>query len=127
MANQKNLNRFKKIAIDELSLSPLMAGREQLKTDDLIGQTVTVIAFDFATITDKGEEKTFPVLLLKEHPDHYYNGGTLLSKLCTAWADEFDGDVAAASEALEEEGGVQLRFTATKTKSGNNLTAIDVV
>lgn len=118
---------FKKIAQDELSLSPLMAGREQLKTEDLIGQTVTVMAFDFATITDKGVEKTFPVLLLKEYPDHYYNGGALLSKLCRCWANAYGGDPEAASEDLEAEGGVQLRFTATKTKSGNNLTAVDVV
>lgn len=118
---------FKKMAQDELSLSPLMAGREQIKTDDLIGQTVTVTGFDFATITDKGVKKTFPVLLLKEYPENYYNGGTLLSKLCKCWADAYDGDVEAASDDLAAEGGVQLKFTATKTKSGNNLTAVDVV
>lgn len=118
---------FKKIAQDELSLSHLMVGKEQIKTDDLIGQTVTVVAFDFATIIDKGVEKTFPVLLLKEYPDRYYNGGALLAKLCKCWADAYEGDIAAASEDLEESGGVQLRFTATKTKAGNNLTAIDVV
>lgn len=118
---------FKKVAQDELSLSPLMAGRDQIKTDDLIGQTVTVTGFDFATITDKGVEKVFPVLLLKEYPDRYYNGGTLLSKLCRCWAEAYDGDIEAASNDLEAEGGVQLRFTATKTKSGNNLTAVDVV
>lgn len=118
---------FKKMAQDELSLSPLMAGREQIKTDDLIGQTVTVTGFDFATITDKGVEKTFPVLLLKEYPDRYYNGGALLSKLCKCWADAYDGDIEMASADLAAEGGVQLKFTATKTKSGNNLTAVDVV
>lgn len=118
---------FKKMAQDELSLSPLMAGRDQIKTDGLIGQTVTVVGFDFATITDKGVEKTFPVLLLEEYPDRYYNGGTLLSKLCRCWAEAYDGDIEAASADLAAEGGVQLRFTATKTKSGNNLTAVDVV
>ena len=118
---------FKKMALDELSLSPLMAGRDQIKTEDLVGQTVTVTGFDFATITDKGVEKTFPVLLLKEYPDRYYNGGALLSKLCRCWADAYDGDIEAASADLEAEGGVQLKFTATKTKSGNNLTAVDVV
>ena len=118
---------FKKMAQDELSLSPLMAGRDQIKTEDLIGQTVTVTGFDFATITDKGVEKTFPVLLLKEYPDRYYNGGALLSKLCRCWAEAYDGDIEAASADLEAEGGVQLKFTATKTKSGNNLTAVDVV
>jgi hypothetical protein len=118
---------FKKMAQDELSLSPLMAGKTQIKTDDLIGETVTVVAFDFATITDKGEEKTFPVLLLKEYPDRYYNGGALLSKLCRCWAEAYDGDIEAASEDLAADGGVQLRFSSTKTKSGNNLTAVDVV
>lgn len=118
---------FKKMAQDELSLSPLMAGKTQIKTDDLIGETVTVVAFDFATITDKGEEKTFPVLLLKEYPDRYYNGGALLSKLCRCWAEAYDGDIEAASDDLEKDGGVQLRFSSTKTKSGNNLTAVDVV
>lgn len=118
---------FKKIAVDELSLSPLMAGREQIKTDELVGKEVTIVAFDFATITDEGEEKTFPVLLLKELPEKYYNGGVLLSKLCQAWASEYDGDVEAASADLEKSGGVKLRFKATKTKSGRNLTSVEVV
>lgn len=120
-------NKFKEIAVKELSLSPLMAGRDQIKTDDLIGQEVTVTAFDFATITDKGVEKTFPVLLLAEYPDKYYNGGKLLMKLCEAWTAACDGDVEAASDELGAEGGVKLRFSARKTKSGNNLTAVDVI
>lgn len=121
------MNKFREIAAKELSLSELMAGREQLKTEDLIGKEVTVVQFDFATITDKGVEKTFPVLILKEYPDHYYNGGTLLMKLCQAWAAEYDGDIEAASADLEKSGGVKLRFKTTKTKSGNNLTSVDVV
>lgn len=120
-------NKFKDIAVKELSLSPLMAGREQIKTDELIGKEVTVYAFDFATITDKGVEKTFPVLLLKEYPDKYYNGGALLMKLCEAWAAACDGDVEEASNELEAEGGVRIHFSARKTKSGNNLTAVDVI
>ena len=118
---------FKKMAQDELSLSPLMAGKTQIKTDDLIGETVTVVAFDFATITDRGVEKTFPVLIFAEYPDRYYTGGTLLNKMCAAWAAEYDGDIAAASAALSDEGGVKIRFSAGKTKSGNNLTNIDVL
>jgi hypothetical protein len=121
------MKNFKEIAVKTLSLSELMAGREQIKTDDLIGQTATIVAFDFATITDKGEQKSFTVLLLKEYPDKYYNGCTLLTKLCMAWAAEYDGDVEAASNDLEKSGGVQIKFRATKTKSGNNLTSVDVV
>ena len=118
---------FRKIASKELSLSPLMANRDQIQTSDLLGQTVTVISFDFAHIIDKGKEKVFPVLLFAEHPDKYYNGGCLLFKMCEAWAAEFDGDVEAASIALEDSGGVRIKFTATKTKSGNNLTSITVL
>ena len=118
---------FKKIAEKELSLSPLMAGREQLTTEDLVGQTATVIAFDFATVVDKGQEKTFPVLLFKEYPDKYYNGGTILFKLCQAWAAEYDGDIETASDDLNKSGGVPLKFGHSKTKVGNNLTSVEVI
>lgn len=121
------MKNFKEIAVKTLSLSELMAGREQLKTEELIDETCTIVAFDFATITDKGVEKTFPVVLFKEYPDHYYNGGTLLMKLCQAWAAEYDGDYEAASADLEKSGGVQIRFRSTRTKSGNNLTSVDVI
>ena len=118
---------FRKIAQDELSLSPLMSGREQIKTEELIGQTITIVEFDFATITDKGEQKTFPVLLLDEYPDRYYNGGALLNKLCEAWAAAADGDIETASSELRQSGGVKFKVSTTKTKSGNNLTSIDLV
>jgi hypothetical protein len=124
MANKIN---FKSIATDELSLSPLMSGREQIKTDALAGKEATVIAFDFATITDNGEQKTFPVLLLEEYPKHYYNGGALLSKLCAAWASAYDGDIEMASHDLGESGGVKLKFIKTQTKTGRNLTRVEVV
>ena len=47
---------FREIAAKTLSLSDLMAGREKMTTEDLIGQTVTCVEFDFATINDKGTE-----------------------------------------------------------------------
>lgn len=118
---------FREIAAKTLSLSDLMAGREKMTTEDLIGQTVTCVEFDFATINDKGTEKTFPVLIFAEYPDRYYTGGTLLNKMCMAWAGEYDGDISAASAALSDEGGVKIRFAAGKTKSGNNLTNITVM
>lgn len=119
---------FRAIAQQELSLSPLMTGREQIKTDDLIGKELTISEFDFATITDEhGEEKTFPVVLFTELPTVYYNGGALLNKLCMAWTAEFDGDILEASQSLRESGGVKVRFKATRTKRGNNLTTLEVL
>ena len=121
------MNKFLAIAQDTLSLSKLMSARNQITTEEIIGEELTIINFDFATITDKGEEKTFPVLIFAEHPECYYNGGALLSKLCQAWASEYDGDIEAASDALEEAGGVKVKFRSTKTKSGNNLTSVDLI
>ena len=121
------MSKFREIAAKTLSLSDLMAGREKMTTEDLIGKTATCVEFDFATINDKGTEKIFPVLIFAEYPDKYYTGGALLNKMCQAWAAEYDGDVSAASNALSDEGGVKIRFSSGKTKSGNNLTNIDVL
>lgn len=120
-------NKFREVAQKELSMSALMAGREQLKTDDIIGQDLTIVAFDMAAITDKGEEKIFPVIIFAEYPDHYYNGGTLLKKMCDVWAAMYDGDLETASRELQASGGVKVRFKSGRTKSGNNLTTIDVL
>ena len=120
---------FKAAASKELSLSPLMEGREKIETDDLIGQELTVVAFDFITTPDltTKEPKTYPVVNFAEIPDKFYLGGALLSKVFSVWASEFDGDPEECSHALAESGGVKFRFTKSKTRSGNNITKIEVV
>ena len=121
---------FKKVANDELSLSPLMDGRDKVETDELYGKELTVVAFDFITTTDKdGESKTYPVVNFEEMPNKFYLGGALLAKVFQAWANDpaFAGDVEECSAALAESGGVKFRFSKTKTRSGNNLTKIEVV
>ena len=121
---------FKQAANKELSLSPLMDNREKVETDDLYGKELTVVAFDFITTTDKdGTSKTYPVVNFEELPDKFYLGGALLAKVFQAWANdpEFGGDIDECSNALAESGGVKFRFSKTKTRSGNNLTKIEVV
>lgn len=118
---------FKKLAQQELALSPLMTGREQLKSEEINGKVLNMTAFDFVSILDHGAEKVYPVCIFEEYPDRYYNGGMLLFKLCNAFAAEFGGDVEAASNALYESGGVTLRFKTAKTRSGNNITTIEAV
>ena len=118
---------FKELAQKELSLSPLMSGREQLKSEEINGKTLTLREFDFVSIVDHGTEKVYPVCIFDEYPDRYYNGGMLLYKLCNAFAAEFGGDVEAASNALFESGGVTLRFKNAKTRNGNNITTIEAV
>lgn len=121
---------FKQAANKELSLSPLMDHREKVETDDLYDKELTVVAFDFITTTDKdGTSKTYPVVNFEEMPDKFYLGGALLAKVFYAWANDpqFNGDFEECSAALAESGGVKFKFTKTKTRSGNNLTKIEVV
>lgn len=120
---------FKAAASKELSLSPLMENREKIETDELYNKELTVIAFDFITTKDPkdGMDKTYPVVNFEELPDKFYLGGALLAKVFQVWAAEFDGDFEECSNALAESGGVKFRFVKGKTRSGNNITKIEVV
>lgn len=127
---------FKKVAQENILLSPIMAGKKKLETDEIINKELTIIGFDFAPKFDKdgtpivndltGELDTFGVVTFKEHPDAYYCVGSVFTKVCRAWVSEFSC-AAEASDALEESGGVRVRFSPSKTKKGNNLTAVEIL
>lgn len=127
---------FKQAAQEVTLLSPIMMNREKLDTDDVINRELTIIAFDFAPKFDKdgnpiidqstGEVDTFGVVVFEEMPDKYYCVGSVFTKVCHAWAAPFES-AAEASEALESEGGVKVRFRPSKTKKGNNLTAVEIL
>ncbi len=128
---------FKQVAQESTLLCKLMQNREKLETDEVVGQDLTIIAFDFAPKFDSegnrvadpetGEQDTFGVVVFAEYPDRYYNVGTVFTKVCKNWAEGFSGDAEAASSALEKSGGVKVRFNMTRTKKGNNLVAVDIL
>lgn len=128
---------FKKAAQQETSLSPVMVGREKLDTEDIVGKELTIIEFGFAPKFDQsgnrivdettGEVETFGVVIFAEMPEKYYGVGTVFTKVCQAWAAGFNNDPVVASQALAAEGGVKVRFTPSKTKKGNNLTAVEIL
>lgn len=127
---------FKKSAQENTLLSPIMVGKEKLETDDVLNKDLTIIAFDFAPKFDQkgaplinentGEVDTFGVVVFSEFPDSYYCVGAVFTKVCHAWAAAFDSPAQASAE-LEKEGGVKVRFTPSKTKKGNNLTAVEIL
>ena len=117
---------FRESAINSTLLSALQNNRNKISTEEIISSFpdgITVNAFDFATVQDK----TFAVVTFSEDDSRYYNGGTVLTKMCLNWAAGFAGDPEAASTALAKAGGVKLKFTESKTKNGNNVTTITVV
>lgn len=114
-------NIFSSIARRETTLSPLMEGKEKLDTDDVIKlypKGFTVNGFDMV----KAGVDSYPVLTIKEDSTKFIFGGAIMNNICLAWIEAFDGDIEAASEALNESGGVKMMFEKTRTKTGNNLT-----
>ena len=115
---------FRASAIKETTLSYLMICREQLTTEDIAGKVLTVSNFDIIAMNGK----QYAIVIFKEYPDRYYNGGMVLTKIVLNWLDDFDGDIIAAAAALESAGGVQFKFNVGKTKDGKrNLTTVEVV
>lgn len=127
---------FKQVAQENTLLSAIMVGKEKLETEQVINKELTIIAFDFAPKFDQagnriidsntGEVDEFGVVVFAEMPDHYYCVGAVFTKVCKAWASAFKS-AAEASEALAAEGGVRVKFTPSKTKKGNNLTAVEIL
>lgn len=127
---------FREVAQKNTLLSAIMVGRSKMETDEVLNKDLTIIAFDFAPKFDQagnpvvndstGEADTFGVVVFKEHPDKYYCVGAVFTKVCHAWASGF-ASPEEASAALEAEGGVRVRFTPSKTKKGNNLTAVEIL
>ena len=131
-----NIGKFKKAAQDATVLCRLMSGREKLETDDVVGKTLTITAFDFATKFDKnggpiiddatGLVETYGVITFKEMPDNYYNCGVVFSKVCRAWMSGYESAEEASAD-LAAEGGVKVEFKMSKTKAGNNLVTCEIV
>lgn len=129
-------NNFKKIAQESTQLCSLMVGRSKLETADIIGRDLTIMAFDFAPKFDKqgepiidpqtGEADVFGVVVFSEEPTAYYGVGTVFTKVCKAWMSGFTS-AEEASAALLAEGGVRVKFTESKTRRGNNLTAVEIL
>lgn len=126
---------FKQAAQEATLLSAVMVGREKLDTEEILNQELTIIEFGFAPKFDKdgralvdenGEADTFGVVVFEEYPNKYYSVGAVFTKVCKAWAAPF-ATTADASEALRAEGGVKVKFTSSKTKKGNNLTAVEIL
>lgn len=129
------MSKFKKIAQEMVSISPLAAGRTKLKTEDVVNKQLTIVAFDLVNkydhgklvVDDNGEVKTYGLVVFKELPDRFYTVGKVFTDVCCAWAKETNGDTVAASAEIEAEGGVPVKFYPDKTNSGNNLTNVEIL
>lgn len=119
-------NVFSSIARKATTLSPIMAGREKIQMDELINQYpegVTIVGFDIITTN----ADSFPVFIFSEDSQKFAFGGTILHNIIDEWVGSFEGDIEKCSNELEKSGGVKLKFYKSRTKSGNNVTLVEVL
>lgn len=124
-------NMFANIARKATTISPLIEGKNKIAVSDIIANYpdgITVIAFDVISGSDQnGNPTTYPVVVFAEDDSKFAFGGTVLKNIINAWITNFDGDVSACSAALSASGGVKMRFAQGRTKSGRNVTTIDII
>lgn len=118
-------NVFGSLAKDSLTLSELHNGREQIDTDDILGEELTVVDFDLIETSDA----TYATFVFDEYPDRYYNGGLILTKMVNTFIEEFGGlDKARDAYASGENGVLRIMLSAGKSaKTKNNLTLVEVL
>ena len=122
---------FREMAKKETTLSRVMENRDKVSMDEIMNNYpggVTITEFDFIHSTDKkGNPTTYPVCAIKENENICFFGGSVLSKICMAWVDGYNGDVDLTSDELKKSGGVKMKFEKTTTKNGNNLTGVTIL
>lgn len=116
---------FKKVALDSVSGSFIYKDREKIEKDLLIAtypDGVTITGADLVS----GENGIYAVATFAENPKQYFNGGKALTDIVKEWADGYE-DCETMSADLQQSGGVKVKLTKTKTKSGHDFTAVSVV
>lgn len=118
---------FNEQAAQSIQLSELHNNREKLDSNDIVGRELTIEDFDLAEMDD---DTSFAVFHFKEYPNHYYNGGLVLTKMVNRWVEAY-GSIADARDDYKnstDDELVKIRLTATRAKkSNNNLFTVDVI
>ena len=104
----------------------ILEGRDKIRTSELCRQYpdgVNVVGFDIIN----GRKGDYAVVIFSEDDTRFYAGGKTLTDICLKWADMYGGDVSAASDALDAEGGVRMKFEETHTRDGRSYTRVTVL
>lgn len=134
------MKNFRKVAQNSTSISPIMAGREKLSTDEIVGKTLSLMAFDVAEIKNYTNRNTgeisdieYGVFVFREMPDKYYQAGTVGTRIVNDWLTLYDGesedvhDQCAELSAEVAADNIMLKFTRGVTSRGQNIVKIEVL
>lgn len=121
---------FKQTAKEAITLSDLMKGREKIKigeliTDEKLKGIVTLIDFDL--VAGGRDGATYPIFIYKEDDSKFFSGGFVLNKIVNEWIEGHEGDIHATRQEFREFGGLKVKMARGETKSGNNITTVEIL
>lgn len=119
---------FRSMAKRQTTLSEVMNNREKITSQEVIEKYpdgITIVAFDY--IQSKKSKGKYPVFNFSEDMTVFCNGGTVLDRIFMDFVNAMDGDVAAASNELRRQGGLQVKLSNGKTKAGDDLVMVEVI
>lgn len=123
------MGKFSEVAKKAVNDSVIREGREKADLKSVAAaypNGMTVIGAELAHTTEKGEPKTYAVIIIKEEPNKYFNCGSAMTKIVSKWLEMYEGDVEAMNADLVKDGGVVFTCEETRLQNGNNYTVINI-
>ena len=118
---------FKKSAKENTTASsPVLGEKTKVTTEEVLAKyngEITIIGCDIL----KKEDSRFAGVLFAENENEVYFGGTVLTEVVNGWLEAFDLDAVKCSEELKASGGVKIKLSTQKSKSGRNYTKVEVL
>lgn len=75
---------------------------------------ITVTEFEIVE-----SDTPYGIFLFEEEPDRFFFGGSGMTSIAYKWKEN-DGSCELASAGIKADGGVRIKFIATKTKKGRD-------
>ena len=126
------MSKLTEWAREALGDSRIMSGREKLKTEEVIsrfpnGAFINDCELINTTNDATGEVKPYAVVTFVDEPGRYYACGEALTKMLINLSDDhFDSDFDALALALVSD-PLGVKLSLTRTRKGNNFTAVTVL
>ena len=120
-----NFKELANQAVAEKAISPIIAGRVSMSTDDLIAtypDGVSINNFDYVA------DWEHYVYTIKEAPDKFLSAGSALESIFKKFVEMYDGSVEDAADDFSKSGGIRVKLNKTKsTRTGKTFTNVTVL
>lgn len=118
---------LKSIAKKATTIAEIFGDKEKISTEDIIRDFPNGIHIDKIEYVSIDSDKNFWAYTFKEAPYKFAFAGHILGKIFECILEECEGDYAKTYEEFEKSGGLYVVLKNGKTKSGMNVTLVDVL